>query len=95
MNNYPAGVTGREPQIAGYPEGVMDAVCSNMLDAEKVSFTVEGVEGSFPLSATQDEIECPFKGKLDVQYVGEEAVGPCPICGNDIYVALPDMGADY
>lgn len=91
MSNYPVGVSGSEPQIAGNPVGGARVKCNNMLDAAKVRFLVDGDVNLYSLSDYQDEIDCPFEGRIEVEYVGEDAVGKCPLCGNDIWIALnPD-----
>jgi hypothetical protein len=37
VSNYPPGVTGNEPQIAGYPEGARVMTCSKYFDGAKIA----------------------------------------------------------
>lgn len=92
MSNYPPGVSGFEPEIAGSPEGIWEVDCDHEIDGNRVEVVIDGDrERLFPLSASgQDEITCPFKGDLNMQVIGQEAVGDCPVCGNTIGLHLAD-----
>lgn len=43
-NNYPDGVTGNEPEIAGYPEGSMAVTCASSADLVTLHAVKELVE---------------------------------------------------
>lgn len=76
MSNYPPGVSGNEPEIAGYPERDMTL---------KVTCTYSGT-ASFSDGIPLDW-ECDYEGKADgtaVFYAGETwFYWECPNCGHE------------
>lgn len=87
-----------EPQII-----VPDATCPNMIDASRLTVfldwpTVAGAESplgelarrAFPLSRVQDELPCPFTGRLVVEPMLPTTSGfysaLCPFCGGPVVV---------
>lgn len=100
MSNFPPGVTGNEPQIAGVPEGTRYVKCPSMCCASRLTVTVRsavqarevvalGAPVAWRLSDYGvDEIECPFEGAVDGYFDGDEFVmyGECPVCGDELRV---------
>lgn len=76
MSNYPDGVTGREPAIAGYDEGTLNVECDGDIEDPQ---------------SPGDYIECPFSGDVDVVYVDRTtAEWECPVCGETHEEELDD-----
>lgn len=103
LSNYPPGVSGREPQIAGYPEAELDVKCENTIPANRVKFYVIDSTGKptqatnlgYPVhrllsETTTDEIDCPFKGRLLMELDGDTATAECPVCGGWIQRIVKD-----
>lgn len=93
MSYYPPGVTGNEPEIAGYPEARLRLACDHdtvdMVPSHWVSEVIrDGVSGLLDLIEAEDEsvdAECGFEGEVDVVIVdGILAQWTCPRCGQDV-----------
>lgn len=79
LSNYPPGVSGNEPEIAGFPEGSRFVECDNDeavgLSREQVEDAVRAYspapDGGEPLSRVLRELpeavvgECQFSGEAD------------------------------
>lgn len=86
MSNYPPGVTGREPQIAGLAGGVSNVSCE-----KPATLTVTDDDGkAWPIEID----ECPYEGDTDVQYGGTRKAPirywTCPLCGHEHEDELSD-----
>lgn len=79
---------------------VQDAECRSTIDASRVSIVIDAPRAVswtaaelatrvYPLT-TQEEIECPWTGDLEVEPMfprsSEKASGLCPLCGTAIVV---------
>lgn len=90
MSNYPPGVTGNEPAIAGLAEGnAKNLECAASTDGE---FTVTDEAGKgWTVNASY---ECPWEGDVDAQYGGTKGCPirywTCPLCGHEHEDELSD-----
>lgn len=103
MSNYPPGVTGNEPQIAGYPERGENVECKNTgvvhfrHEMQETVGDVDEVLGK----VFSVEIDCEWEGKVEGDVVGYDFIWTCPRCGNvteeeDFYAPDPDVDrGDY
>lgn len=74
LSNYPPGVTGNEPEIAGYPEHEEDLECEGGV--------VQGPDGG--------DVECGWTGRETVYISHGEGVWHCPKCGLEQRFDLED-----
>jgi len=68
MNNYPPGVTGREPQIAGF-------------DDETDEY--RECDGEVYNDETDESTPCVFAGKVSIGWSGRRGFWTCPVCDRD------------
>lgn len=69
-SNYPPGVTGNEPQIAGYPEIEEEIECPNCGETnEVVGFVVSGSKFAYTISFTCPD--CEYEWEEDEEYEPE------------------------
>lgn len=94
---YPPGVTGMEPEIAGYPEGTMNVECQHTTDTLVRKAVLEAATDAWErglnindLIPILEEMQhdpdgvCMFDGEVEVQYVDRTTfVWECPMCGHE------------
>lgn len=97
---YPPGVTGNEPEIAGYPETSEDVECAeddvifltahqvHEILAEQGEWAVAEAVGYPSIQVKQEE--CGYAGTVDGQVVDGVFVWDCPRCGAEQEMELDD-----
>lgn len=95
-SNYPPGVTGNEPEIAGYPTSASIRECqaeAATLTRYSVLDVVRSVDLSDPSRArdllkaaidalpTDEDGVCMYEGPVEVEHVGDIDFWECPNCG--------------
>ena len=100
MSNYPDGVTGNEPQIAGYLEVSEDVECEEEvlfltpyqveeILSEHGEWAVAEAVGFLPGQVKQEV--CGYAGFVDGHVVNGLFVWVCPRCGSE-HETEPDDG---
>lgn len=102
---YPPGVTGYEPEIAGYPEVEMEVECGEVdqfislrqAQATSEKWVMERRSGLAKALAAlpQLEADCDFTGVETLQVSGDVGYWTCPWCGKDQEVDLSEDGSGY
>ena len=86
VSNYPPGVTGREPEIAGLGEGVAKVECG-----KPATFGIKDETGKM---WQVDADVCPWEGEVDAQYGGTRSTPirywSCPLCNGEHEDELSD-----
>lgn len=90
MSNYPPGVTGFEPQIAGPRwEGELERTCNAENVTIKIVRADDGREFELPLDV------CPWiDGEVDAQESRSEIHWTCPACGTEHVEEPPEPDPD-
>jgi len=86
---YPPGVTGNEPEIVGYPEGLERVTCRGVVPGQRVQIVFRAAETGEEMRVDApdvgiDEIDCPAGTDwVDGQYDPRSQTFhyTCPICG--------------
>lgn len=89
VSNYPPGVTGREPEIAGYREVEFERACN----AANVTIKVVRADDGDIAELTVDV--CPWiDGEVTASEVRGELVWTCPACGTEHREEPPEPDPD-
>lgn len=103
-DHYPPGVTGREPEIAGYPERTEKVECRNVGTAhfrhELKEMAVTSTLGQALDEVYSVEIDCEWEGEVEGWPNGDDFEWTCPRCGNEqveegLYEPDPDEQRDW
>lgn len=98
MSNYPPGVTGNEPEIAGYAEGTERVEsCECMIDAERIHFAIDwptrrDLLRVVPGRNAIDVVTQIDEGMHALTVTGMDEI-ECPFRGGDVDGQYDDGGA--
>ena len=98
MSAYPPGVTGNEPEIAGYPTSECFRECQadvptftrysvyevvNSVDLSDPSRARDRLHAAIDALPTDEDGVCSFEGLVEVEHAGDVEFWTCPNCGEE------------